>query len=46
MDGNWRFVIALLVSILFGFVFGAVVEITLIRPLYARPTFIIILTLA
>ncbi len=45
MDGNWRFVIALLVSILFGFVFGAVVEITLIRPLYARPTFIIILTL-
>jgi branched-chain amino acid transport system permease protein len=45
MDGNWRFAIALLVSILFGFVFGAVVEITLIRPLYARPTFIIILTL-
>ena len=45
MDGNWRFVIAILVSILFGFVFGAVVEITLIRPLYARPTFIIILTL-
>ena len=45
MNGNWRFVIALLVSILFGFVFGAVVEITLIRPLYARPTFIIILTL-
>ncbi len=45
MDGNWRFAIALLVSILFGFVFGAVVEITLIRPLYVRPTFIIILTL-
>jgi branched-chain amino acid transport system permease protein len=45
MDGNWRFVIAILVSILFGFVFGAVVEITLIRPLYVRPTFIIILTL-
>lgn len=45
MDGNWRFVIAILVSIIFGFVFGAVVEITLIRPLYVRPTFIIILTL-
>ena len=45
MDGNLRFVISLLVSILFGFVFGSVVEITLIRPLYVRPTFIIILTL-
>lgn len=45
MDGNWRFVIAILVSIIFGFVFGAVVETTLIRPLYVRPTFIIIMTL-
>lgn len=45
MDGNWRFLIAILVSVLFGFAFGAVVEITLIRPLYVRPTFIIILTL-
>jgi len=45
MNGNWRFIIALIVSIIFGFVFGAVVEITLIRPLYVRPTFIIIMTL-
>lgn len=45
MDGDWRFAIAILVSIIFGYVFGAVVEITLIRPLYVRPTFIIILTL-
>lgn len=45
MNGNWRFVIAILVSIIFGFVFGAVIEITLIRPLYVRPTFIIIMTL-
>ena len=45
MNGNWRFLIAVVVATLFGFVFGAVVEITLIRPLYIRPTFIIILTL-
>jgi branched-chain amino acid transport system permease protein len=45
MNGNWRFVLSILVSVLFGFVFGAVVEITLIRPLYVRPTFIIIMTL-
>jgi branched-chain amino acid transport system permease protein len=45
MDGNLRFAIAVLVSIIFGFVFGQVVEITLIRPLYVRPTFIIIMTL-
>ncbi len=29
----------------FWFAFGAVIEITLIRPLYVRPTFIIIMTL-
>ena len=45
MNGNWRFMIAIVVSIIFGFVFGAVIEITLIRPLYVRPTFIIIMTL-
>ena len=45
MNGNWRFVISLIVSIIFGFAFGAVIEITLIRPLYIRPTFIIIMTL-
>lgn len=45
MNGNWRFVIAVIVATIFGFVFGAVVEITLIRPLYVRPSFIIILTL-
>jgi branched-chain amino acid transport system permease protein len=45
MNGNWRFIIAVVVSIIFGFAFGAVIEITLIRPLYIRPTFIIIMTL-
>jgi branched-chain amino acid transport system permease protein len=45
MNGNWRFFLSLIVSIIFGFVFGAVIEITLIRALYVRPTFIIIMTL-
>jgi branched-chain amino acid transport system permease protein len=45
MNGNWRFIIAIVVSIIFGLIFGAVIEITLIRPLYIRPTFIIIMTL-
>jgi len=45
MNGNWRFVIAVIVATIFGVVFGAVVEITLIRPLYVQPSFIIILTL-
>jgi len=45
MNGNLRFVIAIVVSVIFGYVFGAVIEITLIRPLYVRPTFIIIMTL-
>jgi len=45
MNGNWRFLISVVVATLFGFVFGAIFEITLIRPLYIRPTFIIILTL-
>jgi branched-chain amino acid transport system permease protein len=45
MNGNWRFIIAIVVSVIFGLIFGAVIEITLIRPLYIRPTFIIIMTL-
>ena len=45
MNGNIRFVLALLVAVAFGFVFGAVVEIILIRPLYVRPTFILLMTL-
>jgi branched-chain amino acid transport system permease protein len=45
MNGNLRFLISLVVSIGFGFIFGAVIEITLIRALYVRPTFIIIMTL-
>jgi len=45
MNGNIRFLLSILVSVAFGFVFGAVIEIILIRPLYARPTFIILMTL-
>ena len=45
MNGNWRFVISMLVAVGFGFLFGAVIEITLIRPLYVRATFIILMTL-
>lgn len=45
MDGNLRFVLAILVAVGFGFVFGAVIEITLIRPLYKRAMFIVLMTL-
>ena len=45
MNGNWRFLLAIIVAVVFGFVFGGVIEITLIRPLYVRPTFIILMTL-
>jgi len=45
MNGNLRFALSILLSVAFGFVFGAVVEITLIRPLYVRPTFILLMTL-
>ena len=45
MNGNWRFLIAIVVAVVFGLMFGAVVEITLIRPLYVRPFFIVLMTL-
>jgi len=45
MNGNWRFLISILVAVASGFLFGAVVEITLIRPLYVRATFILLMTL-
>ncbi|HQC21859.1 MAG TPA: branched-chain amino acid ABC transporter permease [Anaerolineaceae bacterium] len=45
MNGNLRFALSILLSVAFGFVFGAVLEMTLIRPLYVRPTFIILMTL-
>lgn len=45
MNGNLRFVLAILVAVAFGFVFGAVIEITLIRPLYKRAMFVVLMTL-
>lgn len=45
LDGTLRFVLALVVGALGGAGIGAVIEITLIRPLYIRPFFQVILTL-
>jgi branched-chain amino acid transport system permease protein len=45
MNGNWRFLFSILVAVASGFLFGAVVEVTLIRPLYVRATFILLMTL-
>jgi len=45
MNGNWRFLIAILIAVGSGFLFGAVTEMTLIRPLYVRSFFIVLLTL-
>jgi branched-chain amino acid transport system permease protein len=45
MDGNLRFVLALIVGAGVGAALGAVVEISLIRPLYARPFYLVLVTL-
>ena len=45
MNGNLRFALAILVAVVFGLVFGAVIEITLIRPLYKRSMFVVLMTL-
>ncbi len=45
MNGNLRFALSILTAVLFGFVFGAAIEITLIRPLYKRATFVVLMTL-
>ncbi len=45
MNGNWRFVLALLAAALLGAGLGAVIEVTLIRPLYIRPLYQILITL-
>ncbi len=45
MNGNIRFILSVLAGIFFGFILGMVLEIILIRPLYKRPTFIVIMTL-
>jgi branched-chain amino acid transport system permease protein len=45
MNGNLRFVLALVVGAGVGAALGAVVEISLIRPLYARPFYLVLVTL-
>ncbi len=45
MNGNLRFFLAMVVAVAFGLIFGMVIEITLIRPLYKRATFIVLMTL-
>ncbi|HRW99170.1 MAG TPA: branched-chain amino acid ABC transporter permease [Cyclobacteriaceae bacterium] len=45
MDGNLRFLLAIVAATLFGFLLGALIEITMIRPLYVRPFFIVLMTL-
>ena len=44
MNGDLRFILALMVGMGAGAGLGAVVEISLIRPLYARPFYIILVT--
>lgn len=45
MNGNIRFLLAVLTGALFGFISGMVIEIALIRPLYQRASFIVLMTL-
>jgi branched-chain amino acid transport system permease protein len=42
---TWMFLIAILVTLLTGAVLGGLMEVTLIRPLYARPTYQLMITL-
>lgn len=42
---NWLFVIAVVVSVAFGAGLGSLMEVTLIRPLYVRPIYQLMLTL-
>lgn len=45
LNTNWLFVIAILVAVLTGALLGSIMEVTLIRPLYARPIYQLMLTL-
>jgi branched-chain amino acid transport system permease protein len=45
LDSNWLFVAAVVVSVLFGAALGGLMEVTLIRPLYVRPIYQLMLTL-
>jgi branched-chain amino acid transport system permease protein len=45
MNGDLRFILALLIGVLAGLGFGIAIEVTLIRPLYSRPFYIVLVTL-
>ena len=45
MNANWRFVLALLAGMLIGGGIGAVMETSMVRPLYVRPFYLVIATL-
>lgn len=45
ISSNWRFLLALLMGLLVGGGVGALIETTLIRPLYSRPIYQILMTL-
>lgn len=45
MNGDLRFLLALIVGAGLGASLGAIVEVSLIRPLYSRPFYIILMTL-
>jgi branched-chain amino acid transport system permease protein len=45
MNGNLRFALSIVAAVLFGVLFGAIIELTMIRPLYVRPFFIVLMTL-
>ena len=45
MNTNWLFVISIVVAVLCGFGLGALLESTLIRPLYNRPIYQLMLTI-
>ncbi|MDY0124959.1 MAG: hypothetical protein RBS09_02030 [Anaerolineaceae bacterium] len=45
MDGNLRFGLSILAATLFGLLLGSLIEITMIRPLYVRSFFIVLMTL-
>ena len=45
LDSNWLFLISVLIAVLSGAGLGALIESTLIRPLYSRPIYQLMLTL-
>jgi branched-chain amino acid transport system permease protein len=45
LDSNWLFVVAVAISVAFGAALGGLMEVTLIRPLYVRPIYQLMLTL-